>query len=76
MDSITISNMTDVIHFEIDENRIARKIVAALIWILLQFPCNVLLFGFVQFDRLGGDPLKRRITDQVLFINRKRNADL
>ena len=66
-----IGNITGLIQFEIDENRTARKVVAASIWILLQFPCNVLLFGFVQFDRLGGDPLKRRITDQVLLMYRK-----
>ena len=69
MDSI--GNITDIIQFEIDENLTARKVVAAMIWILLQFPCNFLLFGFVQFDRLGGDPLKRRITDQVLLMYRK-----
>ena len=31
------------------------------------FPGNGLLLGLIQFDRLGGDPLKRRILDQVSF---------
>ena len=34
-------------------------------WIFFQIVGNVLLVGLIQFDRWGGDPLKRRITDQV-----------
>ena len=50
---------------EVEENDLAIKILASTIWIILEFPCNVMLFGLVQFERIGGDPLKRRITDQV-----------
>ena len=50
---------------EIDENDFFIKILAAVIWTFLEFPCNFLLFGLVQFECIGGDPLKRRISDQV-----------
>ena len=43
------------------------RIIAVVLWILYTIPGNALMFGIVQFDRLGGDPLKRRITDQVTF---------
>ena len=44
---------------------ITNKVISGVTWGLMQFPCNALIFGLVQFDRLGGDPLKRRVTDQV-----------
>ena len=44
---------------------ITDKVISGITWGLMQFPCNALIFGLVQFDRLGGDPLKRRVTDQV-----------
>ena len=50
---------------EVEEYTVADKIVSGITWGLLNFPCNALMFGLVQFDRLGGDPLKRRVTDQV-----------
>lgn len=37
-------------------------------WILFQTVGNILLVGLIQFDREGGDPLKRRITDQVRIL--------
>ena len=49
----------------IDENEIIDKVVAGIVWGFLEIPVNAGLFGVVQFDRLGGDPLKRRITDHV-----------
>ena len=49
----------------IDENDIFDKVVVSILWGFLEIPVNAGLFGLVQFDRLGGDPLKRRITDQV-----------
>ena len=39
--------------------------IIVIIWILIQFLGNCLLMGLIQYDRLGGDPLKRRISDQV-----------
>ena len=44
---------------------ITDKVISGVTWGLMQFPCNAMIFGLVQFDRLGGDPLKRRVTDQV-----------
>ena len=54
---------------EFDENDFLIKILAAVIWTFLIFPCNIMLFGLVQFERIGGDPLKRRISDQVRTYN-------
>ena len=45
-----------------------EKVVIAALWLVIQIPGNVMLVGLIQFDRLGGDPLKRRIQDQVFKI--------
>ena len=37
------------------------------LWLVIQIPGNIMLVGLIQFDRLGGDPLKRRLLDQVRF---------
>ena len=42
-----------------------EKLGIVLLWLAIQIPGNAMLFGIIQFDRLGGDPLKRRIQDQV-----------
>ena len=47
---------------------IPEKMCIFFFWFLIQFPGNGLLLGLIQFDRLGGDPLKRRILDQVSKI--------
>ena len=57
---------------EVEENDLVIKILASTIWIVLEFPCNAMLFGLVQFERIGGDPLKRRITDQVEWFKRTK----
>ena len=44
-----------------------EKIIFAIEWVLIQFVGNPLLWGMIQFDRLGSDPMKRRIIDQVIF---------
>ena len=49
---------------QVDLN-IVECIMIMMIWILIQFLGNGLLLGLIQYDRLGGDPLKRRICDQV-----------
>ena len=54
--------------FQVEENTTFDKIVSGITWILLQFPCNALMIGLVQFDRFGGDPLKRRVMDHVRFM--------
>ena len=42
-----------------------EKAVIVALWLVIQIPGNVMLLGIVLFDQLGGDPLKRRIQDQV-----------
>ena len=42
-----------------------EKGVLVLLWILIQGVGTPLLIGLVQFERLSGDPLKRRVVDQV-----------
>ena len=44
-----------------------EKVIFAIEWVLIQFVGNPLLWGMIQFDRLGSDPMKRRIIDQVIF---------
>lgn len=53
-------NKTSRIDFAVHE-----QIIFGLQWFLIQVFGNGLLIGLIQFDRHGGDPLKRRITDQV-----------
>ena len=53
------------VNFEVDETTTLEKVLAFIAWILLQFPCNGMMLGLIQFERLGGDPLQRRLTDQV-----------
>ena len=60
-----MSNLTGEYSISMEEIPLADRVVAGVLWILYMFPGNALLFGMVQFDRMGGDPLKRRITDQV-----------
>ena len=62
-------NLTNVEQqpFYVIEVDLIVRIISGIIWLFLEIPCNFLLFGLVQFDRLGGDPLKRRITDQVRY---------
>ena len=42
-----------------------EKLGIVVMWLVIQIPGNIMLFGIIQFDRIGGDPLKRRIQDQV-----------
>ena len=44
-----------------------EKVIFGIEWLSCQIIGNGLLFGLIQFDRFGGDPLKRRITDQVII---------
>ena len=62
-------NQTEIEFNQETEKILAEKIVIGFIWILVETLGNSMLFGMVQFDRLGGDPLKRRIVDQVSFTN-------
>ena len=44
-----------------------EKVAIVVLWLMIQVPGNIMLIGIIQFDRLGGDPLKRRIQDRVRF---------
>ena len=44
-----------------------EKVAIVVLWFVIQVPGNIMLIGIIQFDRLGADPLKRRIQDQVRF---------
>ena len=45
-----------------------EKLFVGFVWFLVVFVGNILLYGLLQFDRHGGDPLKRRIIDQVRIV--------
>ena len=61
---------TTKINFELEDSalqsNLLEKILILVIWVLLAIIGNGLIIGIIQFDRFGGDPLKRRIIDQVL----------
>ena len=62
-----ITNTTSNIEFfhEDLELNIGQKIVIGVFWFLIVVFGNGFYIGIIQFDRFGGDPLKRRIVDQV-----------
>ena len=61
-----MSNFTSLeTSLEVQEFTIAKKIIAMILWLYMQFVSNPLYFAIWQFERNGGDPLKRRISDQV-----------
>ena len=45
---------------------IPQKAIIFLSWLLIETIGNGFLVGLIQFDIFAGDPLKRRITDQVI----------
>ena len=58
------STETELEYLNIDLN-VLQKVVLVIIWIVIQVPGNLMLFGLIHFDKFGGDPLKRRMIDQV-----------
>ena len=42
-----------------------EKVLMAFEWLFLEVLGNRLIFGWVQYERFGADPMKRRLTDQV-----------
>ena len=61
-----VTNTSNVKFFNEDlELNIYEKIVIGVFWMLIVVFGNGFLIGIIQFDRFGGDPLKRRIVDQV-----------
>ena len=45
-----------------------EKIVIGVLWFLIEVIGSFLLLGLIQYERFGGDPLKRRIIDQVVVF--------
>ena len=54
-------------NFTIEDDNLTtiEKAVTIFLWVIIEVIGNGLLFGLIQFDRIGGDPLKRRIIDHV-----------
>ena len=50
---------------ELDKSSDTEKIICIVVWLIIQIFGNFLIIGIIQYERFGGDPLKRRITDQV-----------
>ena len=51
---------------------ISEKAIIVTLWLLIELVGSVMLMGLIQFERLNGDPLKRRIVDRVRFIKYKQ----
>ena len=58
------STETELEYLNIDLN-VLQKVVLVTIWIVIQVSGNLMFFGLIHFDKFGGDPLKRRMIDQV-----------
>ena len=55
---IPATNVTEKYSITVEEIPLVDRVIARVLWILYEFPGNALMLGMVQFDRLGGDPLK------------------
>ena len=63
-----VTNTSNIEFLNADlELNICEKIVIGMFWILIVVFGNGFLIGIIQFDRFEGDPLKRRIVDQVNY---------
>ena len=58
---------SEEVEFIVQENElgVAEKVLILMIWLLIETIGNGMLFGIIHFDVWAGDPLKRRISDQV-----------
>ena len=52
---------------------ISEKAIIVTLWLLIELVGSGMLIGLIQFERLNGDPLKRRIVDQVRFTKDRCN---
>ena len=52
---------------------ISEKAIIVKLWLLIELVGSGMLIGLIQFERLNGDPLKRRIVDQVRFTKDRYN---
>ena len=61
-----VTNTTDTKFLSEDlELSYFEKVVIGVFWIMIVIIGSGFLIGIIQFDRFGGDPLKRRIVDKV-----------
>ena len=51
---------------EDSEANIGKYLTITVLWTLIELIGNPLLVGLIQFERNQGDPLKRRLNDQLL----------
>ena len=72
MNATTLSSI--ISHFKMEETSLIaegisltyfEKIVIGVLWSLIEVIGGLLLLGLIQYERFGGDPLKRRLIDQV-----------
>ena len=52
---------------DLENSSSIEKVICILVWLIIQTLGNFLIVGIIQYERFGGDPLKRRITDQVIY---------
>ena len=57
-------NSTEFASEEIQLQTVEKAIIVTL-WLSIEVVGSGLLIGLIEFERLGGDTLKRRIVDQV-----------
>ena len=60
-------NSTEFASEEVQLRTVEKAIIVTL-WLFIESLGSILLIGLIEFERLGGDPLKRRIVDQVRVI--------
>ena len=67
--------MVGELNFETEEIHLSilEKTIIVILWLLVMVVGNLLLIGLIQFERLSGDPCKRRIVDQVSQSFIKKN---
>ena len=61
------NNLTNFANYtiEVPEVSVTERVLSFVTWFLTNSLGNGMMIGIVQFERFGGDPLKRRVTDQV-----------
>ena len=57
---------------DLEKSSNIEKVICILVWLIIQTLGNFLIIGIIQYERFGGDPLKRRITDQVKKKKKKK----
>ena len=89
IENILISHFNNMFEFNVSEDIClwnetyspidfsnGEKVMFLMEWFIIQVFGNALLLGLIEFDRFGGDPLKRRIIDQVCIWNLESELEL